>query len=271
MSKIFWSYNGYFQDDIAPCHKAQVVSNSCHEHDIKLIILHCSPQLPDQNAIEHLLDSRSKNLQHQCASDKSAVFKWHNYVSMDQNHKGIVPTQCEINATKLRLRLFWEQSGVLSSIIMESPVKRPVSVSFSNVLKVNIKALNMCMWVCVSCSSHLCMASLYWVVLWFSCNGGRTSFFLTSHWGRVWTATLNWEREKGSVKTAAFILVEVLCCVYGGNTSIIQYHWRHPVDVMHIRQQLKQQLVMKCCNIELVVFVYAYHRWHDTAFSFQIQ
>lgn len=121
--------------------------------------------------------------------------------------------------------------------------------------KVNKKSIKR-MCVCVGCSSHLCMDSLCWIFLCVSCDGGRTSFFLTSNWGRVWTATLDWEREKGRVKKAAFILVEVLCCVY---RKLLHKHYTMSLETPCGHKAYKTPisvLVMKYCNIELVVCVY---------------
>lgn len=52
---IYPSFNGYFQLNNAPCHKAQVVSNSLDEHASQFNVL-----------------CRMGDLQNECASDKSA-------------------------------------------------------------------------------------------------------------------------------------------------------------------------------------------------------
>ncbi len=56
MTTVYPSSDGYFQQDNAPCHKAQIISDWFLEHDNEFTLLKRPPQLPDLNPIEQLCD-----------------------------------------------------------------------------------------------------------------------------------------------------------------------------------------------------------------------
>ncbi len=98
MTTVYPSSDGYFQQDNAPCHKAEIISDWFLEHDNEFTLLKWPPQSPDLNPI---LGCGGTGVSHRgCAADKSVATRWCYHVNMDQNLWGMFPTPCWIYAMK---------------------------------------------------------------------------------------------------------------------------------------------------------------------------
>ncbi len=62
MTTVYSSSDGYFQQNNAPCHKAQIISDWFLEHDNEFTLLKRPPQSPDLNPIEHLWDVMEREI-----------------------------------------------------------------------------------------------------------------------------------------------------------------------------------------------------------------
>ncbi len=99
MTTVYPSSDGYFQQDNAPCHKAQI-SDWFLELVMELILLKCPPQSPDLNPIEHLWDVVEREIHIiDVQPKKSAATTWCYHVNMDQILWGMFTTPCWIYAT----------------------------------------------------------------------------------------------------------------------------------------------------------------------------
>ncbi len=149
---IFWCY---FQQDNAPRHKAQIISDWFLEHDDEFTLLKWPPQSPDLNLIEHLwdvvereiyiMDVQPTNLQqlrdaimsiwtkiseecfqhlHSKKNILQDLFK-HDYVRFPTY---TIAFWVLLNLCHEELRQFWRQKGVQPGTGTVYLIKWPVSV-----------------------------------------------------------------------------------------------------------------------------------------------
>ncbi len=109
MTTVYPSSDDYFQQDNAPCHKAQIISDWFLEHENEFTLLKWPPQSSDLNPVEHLWD----------------VVEWEIHIMDVQLHKSVnnfVMLSCQYGPKSLRnvsntllnlcqeeLRQFWRR------------------------------------------------------------------------------------------------------------------------------------------------------------------
>ncbi len=111
MTTVYTSSDEYFQQDNAPCHKAQIISDWFLEHDNVFTLLKWPPQSPDLNPIEHLwdvvereiiiMDVQTTNLQQLCDAIMS--------IYRPKPLRNVSNTL--LNLYHEELRQFWRQKG----------------------------------------------------------------------------------------------------------------------------------------------------------------
>ncbi len=127
MTTVYPSSDGYFQQDNAPCHKDQIISDWFLEHDNEFTLLKWPPQSPDLNPIEHLwdvvereihiMDVQPTNLQQLCDAFMTIWTK--------------ISEECSntlLNLCHEELRQFWRQKEVQPGTSKVYVIKWPVSV-----------------------------------------------------------------------------------------------------------------------------------------------
>ncbi len=125
MTTVYPSRDGYFQQDNAPCHKAQIISDWFLEHDNEFTLLTWPPQSPDLNPIEHLwdlvereicfMDVQPTNLQQLC---DAIMFIWTK-----------ISEECFQHLVEsMPWRQFWRQKGVQPGTSKVYTIKWPVRI-----------------------------------------------------------------------------------------------------------------------------------------------
>ncbi len=98
MTTVYPSSEGYFQQDNAPFHKAQIISDWFLKQWIQFTQM-ASTATRSQSNRAPLGCGGTGDLHHGCAADKSAATAWCYHINMDQNLWGMFPTPCWIYAT----------------------------------------------------------------------------------------------------------------------------------------------------------------------------
>ncbi len=96
MTTVYPSSDGYFQQDNAPCHKAQIISDWFLEHDNEFTLLKWPPVTRYQSNRAALGCGGTGDLHHGCAADKSVIA----IRSIWTKIWGMFPTSCWIYAMK---------------------------------------------------------------------------------------------------------------------------------------------------------------------------
>ncbi len=99
MTTVNPSSDVYFQQDNAPCHKAQIISDWFLEHDNEFTLLKLPPVTRSQSNRAPLGCGGTGDSHHGCAADKSAATVWCYHDNMD-NLWGMFLTPCWIYAMK---------------------------------------------------------------------------------------------------------------------------------------------------------------------------
>ncbi len=98
MTTVYQSSDVYFQQDNAPCHKAQIISDWFLEHDNEFTQM-ASTVTRSQSNRAPLGCGGTGDWHHGCAADKSAATAWCYHVNTDKNLWGMFPTPCWIYTT----------------------------------------------------------------------------------------------------------------------------------------------------------------------------
>ncbi len=120
MTTVNSSSEGYFQQDNAPYHKAQIISDWFLEHDNELTLLKWPPQSPDLNPIEHLWDVVEREIR--IMDVQPTNLQQYGPRSLRNVSNTL------LNLCHEELRQFWKPKGVQPGTSKVYLIKWPVSV-----------------------------------------------------------------------------------------------------------------------------------------------
>ncbi len=146
------SSDGDFQQDNAPCHKAQIISDWFLEHDNEFALLKWPLQSPDLNPIEHIWDVVEREI---CIMDVQPT-------NLQQLRDAIMSIWIKISEECFQhlvesmheeLSQFWRQKGVQPGTSKMYLIKWPVSACMYVYIYM---CVCVCVCVCVCKAAAIC-------------------------------------------------------------------------------------------------------------------
>ncbi len=176
---IFWCY---FQQDNAPCHKAQIISDWFLEHDNEFTLLHftqmTSTVTRSQSNRAPLGCGGTGDSHHGCAADKSAATVWWYHVNMDQiffqnldesmlwrikavlKAKGVQPCTSKVYLIKLPVASAVIKTDFSVSLLQSTVTHDPSEIN----LIMLICCLRNISYYYYQCWKQLCYLMLLWMI-----------------------------------------------------------------------------------------------------------